>query len=185
MTISAQIGIFLASIGLDPATLLTPDVKETSNFMDALNSFAKTYNGFSDNHSDYEKKSTRTWSNSRLRNEIEAVREKTIAVRSKMSEIASIQLEVTDLQAKIQRAAAKLVALTDCTILLSGLAPLALVASLALKQRICEMVWADKKKIFPSKRDYVTLTSLVSTDTMWADAIANLDTCAKIQSGDV
>ena len=176
---SAQIGIFLASIGVDPATLLTPDVKETSNFMDALNSCAKTYNGFSDNHSNYEKKSTRTWSNSRLRNEIEAVREKTITVRSKMSEIASIQLEVTDLQAKIQRAATKLGALTDCTILLSGLAPLALVASLALKQRICEMVWADKKKIFPSKRDYVTLTSLVSTDTTWADAIAKLDTCAE------
>ena len=41
------------------------------------------------------------------------------------------------------------------------------------------MVWADQKKMFASKRDYVTLTSLVSTNTAWMDAIAKLDTCAK------
>ena len=62
---------------------------------------------------------------------------------------------------------------TNYTILLSGLAPVALVASLSLRQRICEMVWADQIKMFPSKRDYLTLTSVVSTNTI------------KIQSADV
>ena len=43
-TMNAHIHSFLETIQVDADTLLTPDVKETSNFMDALKFAAKEYN---------------------------------------------------------------------------------------------------------------------------------------------
>ena len=89
----------------------------------------------------------------------------------------AIDLDIPELTAKIKRAADKLVALAEATILLSTQGSRTTTAGLSLKQRVSEMKVTQNKKVYATKNDYFTMHCLVGANTTWVDAISKLDIC--------
>lgn len=178
-TKAAHVHSFLDGIGVDTTALLTPDVTSTTNFMDSLNFAAREYGTYATHLAVYKQKSTFSWGKSKLHCQLESVKQSTADLKTKLADIASIELDVPELHAKIHRANTKLTALTQAAILLSTLASLTTIAGLSLRQRVCEMNIAEKKKVYADKSDYVTMKCLVNTDTTWADAVGKLDLCVQ------
>lgn len=98
-------------------------------------------------------------------------------VKDKLADIIAIDLDIPEMLAKIQRASSKLASLTEAAILLSTLGLCVTVAGQSLKQRVCEMNFAEKQKLYGGKADYLTMNCLVGTNTTWAEATAKLDAC--------
>ena len=178
---TAQVHNFLTDIDTDATGLLTPDVISTSNFIQSINSAAREYTIYKKHLTTYKQKSTRSWGKSMLQSQLDAVQYSIGEVKFKLSDVMAIDLDIPELTAKIKRAANKLVALTEATILLSTLVSRTTAAGLSLKQRVSEMNVAQNKKVYATKNDYLTMHCLVGANTTWVDATSKLDVCVQVR----
>ena len=178
---TAQVHNFLTDIDTDATGLLTPDVISTSNFIQSINSAAREYTIYKKHLTTYKQKSTRSWGKSMLQSQLDAVQYSIGEVKFKLSDVMAIDLDIPELTAKIKRAADKLVALTEATILLSTLVSRTTAAGLSLKQRVSEMNVAQNKKVYATKNDYLTMHCLVGANTTWVDATSKLDVCVQVR----